>query len=146
MAKQLLHGYKFERARSACIPIAQHLAAILPYMSRNTVVTCVPTDTRRMRARGYDHAGLVARELARELRLPYQRLVTRVTHTRQVGASRAMRLKQLQGAFLVVGSVPQNVLVVDDVVTTGATLEAVAAVLRTAGARHVDAAVFTQKM
>ena len=146
LAKKMVHKYKFERARTAARTIAQQMDAVLPNIPQSTVVTYVPTETRRMRMRGYDHAALIARELARERGLPYRRLASRVTHTRQVGAGRAVRYRQLAGAFLVIRDVPPDVLLVDDVVTTGATLETVAAVLRQAGAKHVDAVVFAQKL
>ena len=99
-----------------------------------------------MRIRGYDHALLIAQAFAGLRGLSCERLLTRLTQTRQVGASRAQRLAQLHDAFLVIREVPCHVLVIDDVVTTGATLEAVAALLRREGARHVDAAVFAQKL
>lgn len=52
-------------------------------------------------------------------------------------------MKQIAGKELVAG---KSILIVDDLVTTGATLEAAAAVLREAGAKHVDAIVFAQKL
>lgn len=146
LARQLLHMYKFQRARAAAQTIAQAIADTLPYLPTGTVISYVPTATKRMRVRGYDHAELVAREVAQLKQLPFRRLTTRLTQSRQVGATRAVRLKQLEGAFAIVDDVPREVLIIDDVVTTGATLEAVATLLRQHGARHVSAAVFAQKL
>ena len=146
LARQLLHSYKFQRARAAASVLAQNIADALPYLSSDTVVTYIPTATKRIRMRGYDHAELVARAVANLKNMPFQRLATRLTQSRQVGANRAVRMRQLDGAFALVGKVPKRVLVVDDVVTTGATLEAMAVLLRKAGVRDVSAAVFAQKL
>jgi ComF family protein len=112
-----------------------------------TVVTHVPTATSRVRRRGYDQAELLARQLAQDLKLPYASLLIRDGQSRQVGATRQARLAQLTHAFRIPKHFPQNVsiLLVDDVVTTGATIETAARILRAAGAKSVSAAVFAQK-
>lgn len=145
-AKQLVHDYKFARKQAASEPIARMMAVPLPYLSRDTIITHLPTASSRVRRRGYDHAALLARALAAQLDLPYVPLLCRVTQTRQVGASRKERLQQLQTAFESAGPLYKaRVLVVDDIVTTGGTLEAAAGCLRKSGARHVSAVVFAQK-
>ena len=106
-----------------------------------------PTATSRVRQRGYDQAKLLARALARQAGLPYLDCLARVGQTHQVGATREQRLRQLQAAFRV--RRPNAVrsaylLLVDDVSTTGATLELAATILKSAGARRVDAIVFAQ--
>jgi ComF family protein len=147
-AKALIHAYKFDRKQAAAQPLATLLAQVLPSLPGDTVVTHVPTASSRVRQRGYDHAQLVARALAGQLGLPYRPLLRRITQTRQVGAKRSVRLRQMERAFTAIeGTLPPKalVLIVDDLVTTGATLEAAATELRRAGARTVDAAVFAQK-
>lgn len=147
VAKQLLWRYKFQRARAAAYPIAQTLHDRLPFLPLATVISFVPTATSRLRLRGYDQAELVAVELARLRHLPCRRLVTRISQARQVGASRKQRQQHMRQAFLVAKPAlcrDAHVVVVDDVVTTGATLEAVAKALRNAGAARVDGAVFAQ--
>lgn len=149
IAEQLIRRYKFARARAAAVPIAHLLDATLPHLPSDTLITFVPTATRRVRQRGYDHAELIAKEFAGLRSLSCKRLVTRTSQARQVGATRHQRQTQLRNAFLIVDESAcrhKNVLVIDDVVTTGATVEAVAAVLRMAGARHVDVATFAQKI
>lgn len=146
--KQLLHRFKFERAVAAVGQIARATAETLPYLPATTLIIPVPTATSRVRQRGYDHAVLIAKEIAKQTGLPYQEPVVRLTQTRQVGAGRKLRLSQLEAAFFV--TQPQmvrrkDILLIDDVVTTGATLQAVARALKQAGAKSVRAAVFAQK-
>lgn len=149
LAKQLVWRLKFQRARAAGAEIGRLLAPILAdeYLPENTLVVHIPTATSRVRRRGYDQAALIARELARCSSLPYRPLLSRSGQHKQVGANRAQRKSQLEKAFHI--RRPQairgkNVLLVDDVLTTGATLEAAANVLRQAGAKRVEAVVFAR--
>lgn len=114
------------------------------------LVTSVPLHWRRRLTRGFDHAAAIARPLARRLGLRYAPLLTRRRATRpQVGMVRAARLENPRGAFAVrraarpvldeLGDRP--VLLVDDVATTGATLDAAAGALVAAGAARPIAVV-----
>jgi predicted amidophosphoribosyltransferase len=77
--------------------------------------------------------------------LSYADCLRRSGQTHQVGASRDRRLEQLQAAFRVKDLRPADtIILVDDVLTTGATLEAAAITLKQAGACTVEAAVFAQ--
>lgn len=109
------------------------------------VVTAVPLSWPRLLARGYNQAEAVARPLAAALDLPYQRLLGRRPRRRQTGLARAARARNAAGAFRDhprCGAIRgRTVLLVDDVMTTGATLAAAAAALRRAGAGGVLAAV-----
>jgi ComF family protein len=145
-AKALVYDMKFERKKAAAVPIAHSLARTLQGTSDDiTVITHIPTATNRVRVRGYDQAEQIARELAHVLAVPQASLLLRVGQQRQVGQSRTVRRQQLKQAFACRPSADiaeKHILLVDDVITTGSTLEAAAAVLKTAGARRVSAAVF----
>lgn len=147
-AKELLRLYKFERAQAAAGILAQTMCERLPYLSPATLVIPVPTATSRVRARGYDHAALLARAIARERHYTWLRAVTHLSQSRQVGSSRQQRLAQLKNDFIVtkLGFIKgRDILIVDDVVTTGATIETMATVLKQAGAKSVNALAFAQK-
>lgn len=107
-----------------------------------TQVTSVPVAASRYRERGYNQSELVAKLVAVRLGLPYYPMLGRATSVHQMGLDRQMRLAQIGGAFyplrLVRGA---RVLVVDDVLTTGATLSECASTLLSAGAEQVWGAV-----
>lgn len=145
---EVIKQFKFSHVREAYQPLAHHIARNLPSLDESWSVLAVPTVASRIRGRGYDHAALLAREVARLVRRPLIRPVGRLRDHRQVGASRAQRAAQSQAAFVVIkpsAVAGRRMLVVDDVCTTGATLSAVATVLMAAGAREVWAAVVARK-
>ncbi|MET0779671.1 MAG: phosphoribosyltransferase family protein [Candidatus Saccharimonadales bacterium] len=144
LAKSVVHELKFERAAAAAKDIARHIAAGLPH-HRDWLVTHTPTAPDRVRQRGYDQSRLIAQQLASCIGARYIPLLARTTAVRQVGATRQQRKQQMRMAFRPLRSQSfsqRHVLLVDDVLTTGATIEAAAAVLLSAGAAHVSAAVF----
>ncbi len=103
-------------------------------------VTWVPLARSRLAERGYDQARMLAGALAPRLGLRALPLLRRAADTApQARRSGAERRTALQGAFRASGRpMPARVLLVDDVLTTGATADACARVLRAAGARQVD--------
>lgn len=148
VSKELLYLLKFNRVKAAAPTIADLMQARLPYFDDNVTIVHIPAATSRVRMRGYDQSGLIAKVLAQKLRRRHIPLLARQGQTRQVGAKREIRVEQVKGSLYVRKAyVLKNahVLLIDDVVTTGATLEEAARVLKTEGARRVDAAVFAQK-
>ncbi|MDQ3123974.1 MAG: hypothetical protein M3Q14_04820 [bacterium] len=138
---------KFKYSGEAADIIAKQLVNTLPALPPDTIIVHVPTATKHVRERGYDHAQRIARYLAAGLNLQHFALLARTSQARQVGASRQQCLSQMKSAFhprhpkFINGA---HVLMVDDVVTTGATIEAAAKTLRQAGARSIDAVIFAQ--
>jgi predicted amidophosphoribosyltransferase len=102
------------------------------------LVTWAPTTTARRRARGFDHAELLARAVARELQLPVRATLHRRAGPPQTGRPAALRRAGPRFDARRV-RLPSRVLLVDDVATTGATVAAAADALRRAGASAVIA-------
>ena len=124
---------------------ARHMAVLAP-QGRHWLVVPIPTATTRVRQRGYDQAKLLARAIARQTGLRYTNCLVRQGQAHQVGASRQARHNQLEGALRVKKTVQGVcIILVDDVTTTGATLEAAASVLRQAGAQQIEALTFAYK-
>jgi predicted amidophosphoribosyltransferase len=102
------------------------------------VVTWVPLGHRRRRQRGFDQAEVLARALAAEAGLRCARTLVRTRETPpQARRGGQARREALRGAFRAVGPSPPAVVLVDDVLTSGATAGACAEALRDGGARHV---------
>lgn len=146
-AKSVVWRLKFDRAKAAHVDIAACMAPLFRELGANVVVTHVPTATGRIRRRGYDQAALIARNCAKQAGLSYTPLLFRIGQQRQVGARRQERARQLANAFAPAHSrriQGAHVVLVDDVITTGATLESAAKTLKAAGAKKVEAIVFAQ--
>lgn len=100
-------------------------------------VTFVPMRYWRRLRRGYNQAELLATEVARLTSWPQKRLLRRVAPGTQKGQSRQSRHEQVAHAFEATGPAPERVVLVDDVVTTGATAAACTRALRRSGAKEV---------
>ena len=142
-----IHRFKYEGHSGLALPLARALSsacgawlASLEAAGRAPVLVPVPLHRGRLLRRGYDQAALLARALSGATGLPLRPgLLRRVRATRrQVGLTEAERIANLHGAFAVVERAPPGPLVlVDDVLTTGATARAASGALREAGARPV---------
>lgn len=137
--KKLIDDFKFERVRAAHKPLARLLCEQIGQLPEDAVVVPVPTVAAHVRQRGYDHALLLARAVAKYQGAPLKRLLVRSTASRQRGATKTERDRQASRAFKARGTVePGRVyVIVDDITTTGATLRHAARVLRGAGANEV---------
>lgn len=100
----------------------------------------VPLHPRRLRERGFNQALELVRPLARRLDWPlYLQAVRRIKPTaHQIGLSMDERRANLRAAFEVMRLPGKRVVIVDDVVTTGATVYELARMLRRAGAEHIE--------
>lgn len=145
LAKTLVNALKYKSKRQASIPIARIMTDQLPYLGNDFIVASLPTTPSRVRQRGFDHTMFIAKEIARQKNLKYRKVLRKTDNSRQVGSSRAQRLKQAEGAYMVTSPKRvegKKVLLVDDVVTTGASLNAAISELKKAGAIQVYATVF----
>lgn len=146
LGRALIREYKFHQRLSLAAVLADHLAQAV---RQSGVLQCppdwiVPVPARRqaVQARGFSPPAEVARLLARQLGLRYRLDGVRRLGDgpRQTRLGRAERLTAQQGRYVGHSSVARacRVAVVDDVLTTGATMQAVANALKTAGAAHVQ--------
>ncbi len=137
-ARALVAALKFRGLVAAADLLAAPLAAGAGELLDDATIVPVPADPRRRRRRGFDHADLIAAALARRTGRPVASCLRRRGAPRQLGAGRAARLARVDGPETVArGAAPARAVVVDDVHTTGATLEACARALRAAGAATV---------
>ncbi|MFL5871203.1 MAG: ComF family protein [Solirubrobacterales bacterium] len=144
-ARRALAALKFGARTRLAIPVGALTATTCAEAAAGRTVVAVPPAKRRLRARGFDPAALIAAEVAHRLGLPRAACLRRLDARRQVGRSRAERLAsppRVQAR----GPVPPRVLLVDDVLTTGATLTACARALADAGCASVAAATFARSL
>ena len=147
--KNLVRDMKFKRRRSCAREFGAVLAETLPFLPEETLVVPIPTASGRVRKRGFDQAKIIAKVFAHSRGLKYCEALVRTTQVDQIGKRRSDRIAQMQNSLIVsrpAEILGASVLLIDDVLTTGATLEVAAGLLRDQGALHVDAAVIARHL
>ncbi|MBI5622431.1 MAG: ComF family protein [Elusimicrobia bacterium] len=150
-ASTLVHGFKYRGRLDAAAFCGRMMALALPQFPELAGFDClapVPLHPSRMRERGYNQALLLAREIAEVWRKPVREPLSRSRATKpQWGLGRGERGRNVSGGIRAEPGSAKGlaVLLVDDVCTTGATLEECAGALREAGAESVSAFVFARQ-
>ena len=108
-------------------------------MTGESIITIVPEDRRSLARRGFNQTVELTARLSRRLGIPWapDRLHRPAARHQQRGLGRRARLRNIRGSFRVIGRLPAHVAIVDDVVTTGATVEELAATLRRAEVERI---------
>ncbi|MDP1795399.1 MAG: phosphoribosyltransferase family protein [Acidimicrobiales bacterium] len=132
-ARELIARVKYRNSRAAIGWLAEGMAQLVT--ESFDVITWAPANRSHRRERGFDHGRLLADATARRLGVRPRSLLVRDDDTPLTGRTAAERSTAL--VLRVAGQVPKTVLIVDDVITSGATLRAAARALRGAGAEEV---------
>lgn len=140
--RELIHLYKYAGIETLARPLADLLVSALPLEERFDVVIPVPLHWRKKWQRGFNQAELLARAIGRRRGAPVLRALARARFTQtQAGLSNTDRRKNVAQAFRCRRAVEtlrgKRVLLIDDVMTTGATAAACARALKQAGADKV---------
>jgi len=148
---EAIRRYKFARVRSYSQPFGLLLAQCIQDHRKEEAdsVTWAPLSRKRLRERGFDQAELLAREVGKQLGLPVFPALKKVRHTEPQSGRKdeaARRANALNAYALLPGAEVEGkrLILVDDVVTSGATLSECARVLRQAGAKRVCCAALAQ--
>jgi predicted amidophosphoribosyltransferase len=145
VARDLVVALKFGRLLPLAELIAERIEWLAPASMLSGAVVPVPAARLRSLARGFDPATEIAASLAQRLDAPLCPCLVRHGGGRQVGRARSERIGR-PPQVSPRGAVPRSVLLIDDVLTTGATLSACARALRGAGAIRVAAITFTRRL
>jgi ComF family protein len=146
---RVLHDFKYRRDVTLAPVLADLLIRRCPLAVTHDLIVPVPLHRDRLRWRGFNQSLLLARRLGARFTVPvdpFTLVRTRPTPP-QVGLDEADRRRNVAGAFAVARTAAvagHNALLVDDVYTTGATVEECARILKRAGARHVDVLVLAR--
>jgi predicted amidophosphoribosyltransferase len=144
VARDLVVALKFRRLLRVADLMAERIRWLAPGTLLSGTIVPVPTARFRSVARGFDPAAEMAAALARRTELPCAPCLSRRGGGRQVGKRRAERIGH-PPVIQARGPAPRSVLLVDDVLTTGATLSSCASALRSAGSVRVVAITFSRR-
>ncbi len=138
--RQLIHLLKYSGMRPLAQPLGAMMANALPRDRKFDVVTPVPLHWFRRWNRGFNQAGLLGKVLAKRRGIRFANLLRRRAATRsQAGLGNSQRRENVAAAFTARHRVAgQRILLIDDVLTTGATAAACARALKKAGAKSVS--------
>lgn len=152
-AKKIIESVKYGGNYSVIDIIAVHMAKYLSfYLSREVldeiVITSVPSHTFKLNQRGFNQSELLAQKIATALKVQCRPMLRKVANTKkQAGSTKDSRITNLRKTFEPkANSVSEYVMIVDDVHTTGATLDECAGILKKAGAKEVLGFVFAKSL
>ncbi len=145
VARALVAALKFRRLLPVAELIAERIEWLAPAGLLSGALVPVPTARLRTMARGFDPAAEIAAALSPRIDATLSPCLVRSGGGRQVGRRRAQRIGH-PPQVSTRGEVPRSVVLLDDVLTTGASLSACARALRGAGAIRVAAITFTRRL
>jgi predicted amidophosphoribosyltransferase len=145
VARDLVSALKFRRLLPVAATVAERIEWLAPGSLLSGAIVPVPSTRLRSLGRGFDPAAEIAAALATRTGAPLRPVLSRSDLGRQLGRRRAQRIGQPPHVRLC-GEAPRSVLLVDDVLTTGATLSACARALRGGGSIRVAAITFTRRL
>jgi len=145
--QQLIGGYKFKNIKAASVALADLLDRRLPPFPADSVLVAIPTSPAHIRERGYDHMALIAKRLGALRKVTVSKVLVRDNTLTQHHANRKDRIEQAKSAFRIAGPINADTtyIIIDDVVTTGATIEQAAKLLRAAGAVDIWVAAIARQ-
>ena len=139
---KLIHDFKYNSTRAIGIKFAEILNETLPKsLPESAILIPLPTSTKHIRERGFDHTFLIAKHLAKLRHYKLHKLLLRAKNTVQVGTDKKTRIKQADAAYELNPKIKiepkATYILLDDVWTTGASMKSAIKKLRQAGAKHL---------
>ena len=142
--KRFKFGNKGGYAKQLAFPIVQSILESYPSADFD-LITCVPMHKKRLAQRGYNQAELLAKECAKIMNIPYCDTLEKYKENREQHSIKASeRAKNVKGVYRIIDKElvrDKNILIIDDIITTGNTLGECAKILMKQGCKSVDCAV-----
>lgn len=138
-----IRDYKFTRRFGNAKSFAHFMAIKLKYLDnfKPEVIIPAPSSKRRIISRGFNHTLLLAKHLSEMTDIPYDNVLVKIRHTKpQSLLTRKERETNLKGAFDIKPHNYKNVLLIDDIYTTGSTVKELCKVLRKSGVKEISVA------
>lgn len=147
--KTFKFGNKGGYAKQLAFPIVQSIIESYPGVNFD-LITCVPMHKKRLIERGYNQAELLARECAKIMNIPYFDTLEKFKENREQHSIKASeRAKNVKGVYRIIDKElinDKNILIIDDIITTGHTLGECAGILVKSGCNSVNCAVLCSVM
>lgn len=145
VVKESIYEIKYYKNREIAKLLASKIVKSLPDRVFDSI-TYVPSTGKSQRMRGYNQSKLIATEVSRIIEIKNHEYLLRTKHLDQIGLSREERFSAVNNNFILKKKCAgQNILLVDDVVTTGATIDECARVLKSNGAKSIWALAVAKK-
>ncbi len=143
---QLVQDYKYHSIRALARPLAGLLDQVLPKnLPKDSIVVPLPTATNHVRNRGFDHTYLLAKNLGKIRKFKVEKILLRNKNTVQVGSTKKERFTQATKAYILNPKIKiqkdATYILLDDVYTTGASINAAKNLLKSAGAKNIKIAL-----
>jgi ComF family protein len=154
ISKNLIESLKFNNNYQASQAIGSAISSLYGSKIKNHlsageyIVSHIPTANKRVRQRGWDQAELIAKSFVKNQKLAYKPLLLRVSSFDQIGASKKQR-QEASVKFFKIRSIKsvkgKQIILIDDVLTTGSSFNAAAKILKQNGAKTVYAIAFARQ-
>lgn len=141
--RQLVLNGKYKPDKGCLLALAEGMQTLLPAVASVDAIIPMPMSRRRMWQRGFNQTHILAGELGKTLGVRMEKNLLHKTHRPPQSrlSTHASRRRNIRNAFACAAMPPQRILLVDDVATSGATLNEAARILKKAGAQAVHAIV-----
>lgn len=146
-SKTILLAMKNESKRDIAVILSNYLDEAVPYLEKDWVVVPVATISKHVRERGFDHTKMIAKAFAKTRHLKTEILITRLDNAVQKNKTKKVRYEQAAQSYMLKSTkkLPKKVLLIDDMITSGATLETITKLLKASGVKIIWATVFARK-